>query len=152
MKTKQNVLFSLLSLTFTTSVFAATPATLNISISAGDTMQYTVKTIEAAPGQKVVVELKNDGNMPKEAMAHNWILLKAGVDPQTYSNAAVAAKAENYQPKSMADKVIASIHLLGPKESGKASFTAPSAPGSYAYLCSFPAHCQVGMRGVLVVK
>ena len=152
MKLKQLALSCALSLVCTSSLMAAKSETINVSISAGDTMKYTVTKIEAAPGQKVVVELKNDGNMPKEAMAHNWVLLKAGVDPQAYSNAAVGAKSENYQPKSMADKVIASIGLLGPKESGKTSFTAPSAPGTYAYLCSFPAHCQVGMRGILVVK
>ncbi len=150
MKSKQIALTSLLAFCATLSV--AAPDGKTIMISGGDSMKYTVTKIEASPGQKIVVVLKNDGNMPKEAMGHNWILLKAGEDAQAYANAAVTAKAENYQPKSLASKVIASIGLLGPKESGKASFTAPTAPGTYAYLCSFPAHCQVGMKGVLVVK
>lgn len=124
----------------------------SVSISAFDTMKYSVNKIEVHPGQKVVVELKNEGTIPKEAMGHNWILLKAGTDPVTYSTAAVTAKAENYQPRSYADKVLASIRLLGPKESATTTFTAPSTAGSYPYLCSFPAHCQAGMRGILVVK
>jgi len=85
-------------------------------------------------------------------MGHNWVLLKAGVDSQSYGNAAVNAKAQDYEPSAMADKMIASIKTLGPKESGSVTFTAPAAPGKYAYLCSFPAHCQVGKRGFLVVK
>ena len=139
--------------TVTASGLKAAPSgAKTVTISAFDTMKYSVNTIEAHPGDKITIQLKNDGTLPKEAMGHNWILLKAGVDPQSYANAAVNAKAEGFQPKAMADKVIASIHVLGPKETGSVTFTAPSAPGNYAYLCSFPAHCQVGMKGVLVVK
>ena len=29
---------------------------------------------------------------------------------------------------------------------------APTAPGDYVYLCTFPAHYQVGMHGTLTVK
>jgi len=140
-----------LSLLAASSVIAAAPGPETVTISAFDTMKYSVNTIEAHPGQKVTVVLKNEGTLPKEAMGHNWVLLKAGVDPQSYANAAVNAKAEGFQPKALADKVIATIHVLGPKESGTVTFTAP-APGTYNYLCSFPAHCQVGMKGVLVVK
>jgi plastocyanin len=28
----------------------------------------------------------------------------------------------------------------------------PTAPGEYPFLCTFPAHCAIGMKGVLVVK
>jgi azurin len=152
MKLKQILLSTLFSLAIASSLSAASPDVKSVTISAFDTMKYSVTRIETHPGQKVVVELKNEGNLPKEAMGHNWILLKLGADPISYASAAIGAKAENYQPKSLADKVLASIPVLGPKESGKVSFTAPSAPGSYAYFCSFPAHCQAGMRGVLVVK
>jgi azurin len=114
-------------------------------------MKYSVTKIEAHPGQKVTVELRNDGTLPKEAMGHNWILLKAGTDATSYAMSSMTAKSENYQPKSLASRVIASIPMLGPKESGKVTFTAP-APGSYAYLCSFPGHAQAGMKGVLIVK
>jgi azurin len=127
-------------------------AVRTVVISAYDTMKYSVTTIEAHPGERITVQLKNEGTLPKEAMGHNWILLKAGVDAQAYANAAVGAKAEGFQPSSMADKVLASIKLLGPKENASVTFTAPPTPGKYAYLCSFPAHCQVGMRGFLVVK
>ena len=152
MKLKSALYSSLLALALAAGVQAASPASKTVVISAFDTMKYSVNKIEAHPGEKLTVELKNEGNLPKEAMGHNWILLKAGVDPLAYSTAAITAKAENYQPKSQADKVVASIPILGPKERGKVTFTVPSAPGTYAYVCSFPAHCQAGMKGVLVVK
>jgi len=152
MKLKQFIFTSLLIATIAASGVGAGTGAKTVVIVAVDTMKYSVNTIEAHPGEKITVELKNEGTMPKEAMGHNWVLLKAGVDPQSYANAAMNAKAQDYEPSAMADKVIASIKTLGPKESGSVTFTAPAAPGKYAYLCSFPAHCQVGMRGFLVVK
>lgn len=153
MKLKSILLTSTLLTTLTFSgLYAAAPAGRTVVIKGFDTMKYDVTSIEAHPGEKLTVTLKNEGNMPKEAMGHNWILLKAGNDPQAYANAAMTAKAEGFQPASQADKVITSIKLLGPHESGSVTFTVPSAPGKYPYLCSFPAHCQVGMKGVLVVK
>jgi len=153
MKLNQSLFTCLLVATIAASGIAvAATGIRTVVISAFDTMKYSVNTIEAHPGEKITVELKNEGAMPKEAMGHNWVLLKAGVDPQAYATAALGAKAQDYQPTSMADKVIASIKTLGPKESGSVTFTAPAAPGKYPYLCSFPAHCQVGMRGFLVVK
>ena len=59
---------------------------------------------------------------------------------------------QNYQPASLAGEVLAAIALVGARETGEVTFAAPLAPGSYPFLCSFPAHCQVGMRGELVVK
>jgi azurin len=123
-----------------------------VSISGYDTMKYSVTTIDASPGQQVIVELKNEGSLPKDAMGHNWILLKAGIDPASYAKAAANAKAENYEPKALSSKVLAIIPLLGPKERAVTSFTAPKAPGNYYYLCSFPGHEAAGMKGTLVVK
>ena len=149
---KKIVLLSALALcSFTTGIQAAAAAK-SVTILAYDTMKYSVTKIEASPGQKVTVELKSEGVAPKTVMTHNWILLNAGEDPNAYSMAAISAKAEDYQPKALASKVLASIKGLGPKETGKVTFTAPTKPGSYPYLCTFPAHCMAGMRGVLVVK
>jgi azurin len=151
MKRKTILLSSLLALGLALTVNAAEPVK-RVTISGYDTMKFSVTSIEAKPGQQIIVELKNEGSMPKDAMGHNWILLKAGIDPVAYANAAANAKAENYQPKALANQVIASIGLLGPKERGQTSFTAPKEPGTYHFICSFPAHTQAGMKGVLVVK
>ena len=42
--------------------------------------------------------------------------------------------------------------LLGPKQTDTITFNAPSEPGEYPYICSFPAHLMAGMKGVLVVQ
>lgn len=151
MKTKTILLLSLILLPIAARPLLAAGAK-TVSIKAYDTMKFSVTKIEAKPGEKVTVELTNEGSLPKETMGHNWILLKAGSSAAAYANAAMKARAQDYQPPSLASEVLASIHLLGPKESAKTTFTAPSAPGSYPFLCSFPAHYQSGMRGKLIVK
>jgi azurin len=139
----------------TISLPAATPdpAAINtVIITANDNMKFNLTRIDAKPGQKIRVQLTNTGTLPKEVMAHNWILLKLGADPTAYATKALTAKDEGYQPKSLADEVLASIPLVGAGQTGESTFEAPAIPGSYPFFCSFPAHCQIGMRGDLVVK
>jgi plastocyanin len=42
--------------------------------------------------------------------------------------------------------------MAGPGETVQVTFTAPSKPGKYPYLCTFSGHYQAGMKGVLIVK
>ncbi len=123
-----------------------------IEITAGDTMKYSITAIEAKPGEPLKVVLDNIGTVPVEVMGHNWILLKAGSDPAAFSMAASTAKDTGYIPAALKDEIIAHIDLLGPRKSGEVEFSAPVAPGEYPFLCSFPAHFQAGMHGVLTVK
>jgi azurin len=115
-------------------------------------MKYSINSIEAKAGEKLTVVLTNVGSQPKEVMGHNWILLKQGTDVEAFDKAASQAKESDYFPASMSDKVIAHIPLLGPRKSGEVTFDVPTAPGEYPFLCSFPAHYQVGMKGTLTVK
>lgn len=132
-----------------------------IEITGNDQMQFVMGSkrsgpggglvIEAKAGEQIKVVFKNVGTLPKEAMGHNWVLLKAGSDPMAFSNAAVAAKATDYIPPQLKDQVIAATKLLGPKQTDEVTFTVPAA-GEYPFLCSFPAHFAVGMKGTLVAK
>ncbi len=126
--------------------------TRTVEITAGDNMKFSLSTIEAKPGEEIKVILTNIGTQPKEVMGHNWILLKGGVDAAGYSAAAILAKDTDYFPADRAGDVLAHIPLQGPRKSGEITFKAPMQPGEYLFLCSFPAHFQVGMKGVLVVK
>ena len=123
-----------------------------VEITAGDTMKYSVTEIDAKPGEDLKVVLTNVGTQPVEVMGHDWVLLKAGSDVAAYDSAALTAKDTGYIPDSLKGEVIAQIALLGPRKSGEADFTAPTVPGDYPYLCTFPAHYQTGMKGTLTVK
>lgn len=152
MKTKIRLILPILIALAASTAFAASDSVKEVTISANDSLKLSTTEIDVAPGQRVHVVYHNDGNSPKSVMAHNWVLLKSGFDANTYAASAVSAASEGWQPRSMSDNVIASIPPLGPHETGEVTFTAPTTPGRYEFLCSFPAHCAAGMRGALVVR
>jgi len=122
-----------------------------IEITGNDSMKYNLTTIEVAVGEEITIKLTNVGTMPKQAMGHNLVVLKAGSDANAYSMAAASASATDYIPASLNDQVIDHTKMLGPKESDSITLTFSEA-GEYPFICSFPAHFQVGMKGVITVK
>jgi azurin len=98
------------------------------------------------------ITLKNIGTMPKEAMGHNLVILKKGTDVNAFATAATTAKATDYIPESLKGQVLAHTPMLGPRKSAEITFKVPAETGDYAYICSFPAHFMVGMKGVITVK
>jgi azurin len=127
-------------------------AARTVEITGSDTMKYSVTDITAKPGEKIRVVLKALGSMPKIAMAHNFVLLKAGVNPQDVANAAFNARATEFIPAEMKDKIIAHTGLAGGGETVEVTFTVPAKAGKYDYLCTFPGHFSQGMKGTLTVK
>jgi azurin len=121
-----------------------------IEITGNDQMKFSLATMEAKAGEDLKVVFTNIGTLPKEAMGHNWVLLKAGTDVTAFATAAMTAKATDYIPAGMKDKVIAHSAVLGPKQKAEVTFKAPAA-GTYAYICSFPGHYMI-MKGTLTVK
>jgi azurin len=137
---------------------AAAPATQvhdgrAIEITGNDTMKFSVTEITAKPGEKLSVTLVNIGTTPKFSMGHNWLLLTQGVDIQPFLVASAEAVTTDYVPRATdGNKILAATKLLGPNERDTVTFTAPTSAGRYDFLCSFPGHFQVGMRGVLIVQ
>jgi azurin len=124
----------------------------SVEITADNAMKFSVTEIHAKPGEALAVTLKNLGTMPKFSMGHNWVLLAAGVDVDAFSGETGLAAKTDYIPSSYNDRIIAHTKLLGPNESDTVHFYAPKEPGRYTFLCSFPGHMQVGMKGVLIVE
>ena len=132
---------------------AAAGAPRVITIDATDQMKFSVTVINAKPGESLEVVLKGVGAMPKMAMAHNFVLLKDTAKADTFANDAVmVGPAGNYIPAARKGDVLASTTLVGAGETAKVAFKAPTKPGTYVYLCSFPGHFAAGMKGTLVVK
>lgn len=137
---------------------AATPARQvhdgrAVEMTTNDTMKFSVAEIAAKPGESLSVTLVNTGTTPKFSMGHNWVLLAAGVDAQAFVVGSAESVTTDYIPgPPLKAQVLAATKLLGPKERDTVTFTAPTAPGRYEFVCSFPGHFQVGMRGVLIVQ
>jgi azurin len=122
-----------------------------IEVSANDEMKFSVGKIDAKPRQKIELIFKNKGTLPKDAMGHNWCLLHLKVDAVAFLEAGFSAPGNDYVATENEKYVIVRTKLLGPGESETVTFIAPSTPGSYPYICTFPGHFAAGMKGVLSI-
>jgi azurin len=122
-----------------------------IEVVANDTMKFSVVEIRAKAGERLSVTLVNNGATPKFSMGHNWILLTPDANADEFLTAAAESPTTDYVPAAKQPQILAATKLLGPGERDTVTFTAASTPGSYPFLCSYPGHAQVGMRGVLIV-
>ncbi len=129
---------------------AAAPRTIEITVT--DQMKYDVPTIAAKRGETLTIRLRAAGSMPKNIMAHNLVVLKKTADVSAFVAKANVARETNYLPADLKTQVLAATGLIGNGEAADVTFKAPTVPGSYAYLCTFPGHYAAGMKGTLVVK
>lgn len=123
-----------------------------VEITANDTMKFSVTEIRAKRGEPLSITLVNVGTTPKFSMGHNWVLLTKNANVDAFANEAMTAAATDYIPASQKGSILAHTKLLGPKEKDTVTFNAPAEPGRYVFLCSFPGHYQVGMKGELIVE
>lgn len=123
-----------------------------VELTATDTMKYDKTEIAAKAGETLRIVLKNAGTMPKIVGGHNFVLLKLGTDQVEFSKAAFNARETEFIPAAMKTAVLAHTTLAGPGESVEITFKVPAKAGSYPFLCSFPGHFALGMKGTLAVK
>ncbi|TLP70696.1 PVC-type heme-binding CxxCH protein [Maribacter sp. ACAM166] len=112
-------------------------------------MKYDVTQFEVKAGEEVELILQNP-----DFMQHNLVITKPGkkeiVGAAADKMAADPKAAErNYVPQ--ANDVLHATPLLNPDDSYSLKFRAPSIPGEYPYICTFPGHWRI-MQGVMIVK
>ena len=127
-----------------------THAAQKVTITGNDTMQFDKREFTVKSGEKVELEFKNIGKLPKIAMGHNLVILKKGISSLKFGQKVMSlgASATNALPEGSMEDVIAATKLLGPGENETLTFTAPE-PGDYQFVCSFPGHFAM-MRGCLL--
>lgn len=130
---------------------AAAPAR-TITIGVNDSMKYSVTAITAAPGETVKIVLTSTGAMPKLAMGHNFVLLQLGTKADAFVKAGANSRETEFIAPEEKDKVIAATPLVGPGETVEVTFTVPQKKGVYTFVCTFPGHFALGMKGTLTVK
>ncbi|MES2437733.1 MAG: azurin [Verrucomicrobiota bacterium] len=124
-----------------------------LELAGSDQMQFSTKTLEVTAGDTVVLTFKHSGKLPKAAMGHNFVLLKADTKIPDFAMKAMKAVATDYVPDDEESKkaIVAHTKLLGGGETETLTFTAPAEPGAYPFICTFPGHFAL-MQGVLTVK
>jgi len=119
------------------------------TVEGNDQMKFNVELIRVKAGEPAEITLKNVGQMPKESMGHNLVILNPGIDLPTFGGEAASARDNDYIPKTSLSSIVAHTKLLGPGEEDKITVTLEK--GVYTFLCSFPGHYGV-MQGKIVAE
>ncbi|NBC85076.1 MAG: hypothetical protein GVY25_02670 [Bacteroidetes bacterium] len=132
-----------------TASSAATEAVSEVTIKpAGNQMKYEQEDFTVEAGSEVMLTFDNVST--SAAMKHNVVILTGtGEDMvQRVGTAALQAAENEYIPED--DAVLAATDLADPGETVTMTFTAPSEPGTYTYICTFPGHYMM-MQGTMTV-
>lgn len=116
----------------------------------GNEMRYQQTSITVNAGQEVTIVFENTATSP--AMQHNVVVLNTDEDAvvDRVGQAAIqAGEANEYIPDD--DAILAYTELAQPGETVSVTFTAPSEPGNYRYICTFPGHYML-MQGTMTVR
>ena len=118
---------------------------------AANPLAYDKKAFTVKAGQKLKLTLENKSAVPQP---HNLLIIKPGTlmkvgalangmltDPQ--------AMAKDFIPES--PDILHHTKLIQPGQTGSLEITAPTEPGDYPYLCTFPGHWML-MQGVMKVE
>jgi uncharacterized cupredoxin-like copper-binding protein len=90
-------------------------------------------SIQAGVGAEITINLDNQG-----ALEHNFIVMNQGVNLTDW--------ADTEQSNVFFEQL-----SLPTGQTSTATFTAPTEPGTYQFLCSVPGHLTQGMQGTLTV-
>ena len=118
---------------------------VNINVISG--MQFDIVRFNVKPGVKVKIVFTN-----ADDMSHNFLVTKPGTRLDVVNEALKLEEKGpqmNYIPKS--GNVLSSIPVVATNQSATISFLAPSTPGAYPYVCTYPGHGFI-MYGVMYVS
>jgi putative heme-binding domain-containing protein len=111
-------------------------------------MQYDNTELIVRAGAPVEIIFDNPDLMP-----HNWVL----GTPGSMEDIGLAADAETTSPEAAARQylpehpaILQHIDLVQPGKTASLRFTAPTEPGDYPFLCTYPGHWRI-MNGVMRV-
>ena len=122
-----------------------------VELVATDNMKFSLTTIEAQAGETLHIIVKASGQMPKVAMAHNFVLLAPGTDAASFANEGAMHRGSDFIAPGLAGRVLSKTPMAGAGETADVTLTAPG-PGTYPFVCTFPGHTMAGMQGTLVVR
>ncbi|MDA1051947.1 MAG: plastocyanin/azurin family copper-binding protein [Planctomycetota bacterium] len=109
-------------------------------------MRYDTPFFAVEAGRPVQVVLHNEDLMP-----HNFVITTPGTLQEVAIAGALLTRNPGgtpYVPQS--HKVLQFTDMIQPHQQARLTFTAPTEPGEYPYVCTFPRH-WMRMYGVMIV-
>lgn len=132
-----------------TDMEASSGDVVEITITGNDQMQFNKEELRVKAGTTIRLTLEHVGELPEQAMGHNFVLLDQGTDVDDFAQRSNQARENDYIPEN-ADEVIAHTEMIGGGETTTIEFEAPE-PGTYTFICSFPGH-YIQMQGQFIVE
>ncbi len=127
-----------------------TPVDIEIRLQATPLkMKFNKDTLEVNAGEMVRIVFENP-----DFMQHNLLIIEPGrLDLVGAAADAMVSEADAAERNYVPDipEILFSTELLNPNEQVALTFTAPTVPGYYPFVCTFPGHWRT-MNGILVVK
>lgn len=114
----------------------------------GNTLKFNKTEFSVSPGQTVHIIFKNTAD--NAAMSHNVVVVRSEDVINTVGQAGMMASDTDYVPMDMKNDIIAFTPMSAPGETVEVTFTAPTTPGDYPYICTFPGH-YLSMTGIMRV-
>ena len=120
-----------------------------ITVNAIGGLQFKEKVLRARPGEALSLILKNTDVMP-----HNLVIVRPGTIEEVGTKSFAMlndpdAGKKHYIPDT--DSVLEHTFVVPAGSQHTLNFKAPTTPGDYPYVCTFPGHWQA-MRGILKVR
>ena len=135
---------SILLLFTISGCFGPKSATITIQPD-GNKMAYLQTEFTVEANQEVTIIMDNVATV--EVMKHNVVILN---DESKVNEVGLQALSEpDYLPDNPA--IIAATAMANAGAQTQVTFTAPSKPGKYVYICTYPGHYSM-MKGVMIVK
>jgi glucose/arabinose dehydrogenase/azurin len=117
-----------------------------VSVQGVAELKFSLPAFDVKPGARVKLDFANTSDM-----LHNLVVVKPGtatkVGEQAMRLGLEGAKLD-YVPRT--DDVLYHTALLEPQKSEAIYFVAPTTPGEYTYVCTFPGH-YITMQGTMRV-
>jgi len=117
-----------------------------VSVQGVEGLKFSLPAFDVKPGARVKLDFANASDM-----LHNLVVVRPGtatkVGEQAMRLGLEGAKLD-YVPRT--DDVLFHTTMLEPQKSESIYFVAPTTPGEYTYVCTFPGH-YVTMQGTMRV-
>ncbi|RAP31858.1 hypothetical protein DID75_05755 [Candidatus Marinamargulisbacteria bacterium SCGC AG-410-N11] len=144
MKILTNLFICTLTIAILTGCSGSKPVSITLQPD-GNKMAYQTKEFRVEANQDVTLIMDNIATL--ENMKHNIVILNDNTKVSEVGQNAMTAK--DYMPNHPAVLVATPMADAGSKT--QVSFKAPSTPGKYIYICTYPGHYMM-MKGYMIVE
>lgn len=125
---------------------------LEIYMEANENFEFVPNEFSVNRGQPVHLVFYNKAMQANTEIKHNLVVIRPDVEVDQMLSLGLEEEGSNYIPESYQSVIVFQSDMLVPNSEERISFNAPLLKGRYPFICTFPGHCGLGMKGIMNVK